>query len=402
LATEIAGRVPDWRKKPLHVAVEVNKGRSLTQDFTQRTRSFLFASLGAVVARILRLSRVRFYENGIVSMNLPVSPQVLGGRATRTTHPRTLEHFGRFFSLLFGSEFTIENPFSWLTKSQILSQIRAAGYGKLCAMTSSCTHTLLMTTEHSHCGRCTQCLDRRISALAAGLDESEDPPDKYASDVLIGPRKGADLILCERYHGRALQIQRIPDSIRFVSAFPEVARLLSHVGLPTAQAVDRIFEVHKRHAADLFTALSNVVQAESAAVVQHAHPANCFLSIALRRTLGITGVTDRGMAGPTASQQATANQLQVDATDFTARLGAKCCPLGNTNEFAVLARLNHSFGRYVSIDALRTDVWQNPHTEKYAIQRTISNVRRKLKDARITEVVILCPTRDHYRLVAAP
>ena len=67
---------------PLHVGVEVNKSRSLGKEYTQRTRSFLFASLGAAVAKMLRLQSLRFYENGVISLNLPVCAQVVGGRAT--------------------------------------------------------------------------------------------------------------------------------------------------------------------------------------------------------------------------------------------------------------------------------------------------------------------------------
>src|SRR5262249_44282387 len=100
----------------------------------------------------------------------------------------------------------------------------------------------------------------------------------YTSDVLTGPREGADLILCERYYGRALQIQKISDAIRFTGAFPEVSRILGHVGLPPAQAAEHIFDLHKRHAREVCTVLSNAVRQHSAALVQHTHPANCLLS----------------------------------------------------------------------------------------------------------------------------
>lgn len=68
-------------RKPLHVPVWVNKDKALGREYTQRSRSFLFASLGAVVARLFNLWRIRFYENGVVSINLPISAQVVGGRA---------------------------------------------------------------------------------------------------------------------------------------------------------------------------------------------------------------------------------------------------------------------------------------------------------------------------------
>lgn len=75
----------DRGKRPLYVPFDVNKGKALGREFTQRSRSFLFASVSAVVARQFGLNRVRFFENGVTSLNLPISPQMIGGRAGRRT-----------------------------------------------------------------------------------------------------------------------------------------------------------------------------------------------------------------------------------------------------------------------------------------------------------------------------
>lgn len=56
--------------KPLHIHVMINKDKKLTRDTNQRTRSFLFAALGAIVSDAFGLKRVRFYENGVTSCNL--------------------------------------------------------------------------------------------------------------------------------------------------------------------------------------------------------------------------------------------------------------------------------------------------------------------------------------------
>jgi hypothetical protein len=106
-------------KKPFHVPVWIYKEKALGKEFTQRTRSFLYASLAAVVARIFDLWRIRFYENGVVSINLPISPQVVGGRATRTTHPQVLNGFSEIFTALFQKPFAVENPFLWMTKGKL-------------------------------------------------------------------------------------------------------------------------------------------------------------------------------------------------------------------------------------------------------------------------------------------
>ena len=91
------------RGRLLHVPVAVNKNHEEGREYTQRSRSFLVASLGFAVATMFGRKRVRFYENGIVSLNLPIVEHVVGARATRTTHPQVLAGFGRLFSALSGS-----------------------------------------------------------------------------------------------------------------------------------------------------------------------------------------------------------------------------------------------------------------------------------------------------------
>ena len=87
---------------PQHLHVVMNKRKELNREYTQRTRSFFYVALGATVAQMLGQKRVRFYENGVVSMNLPVCAQVIGSGATRTTHPRTLKGFQKLLTEVAG------------------------------------------------------------------------------------------------------------------------------------------------------------------------------------------------------------------------------------------------------------------------------------------------------------
>ena len=79
---------------------QINKGQEEAAEFTQRSRSLMFATLGFVVARMFGLNDLSFYENGVMSINLPIAEHVLGSRASRTTHPRVFTDFSRLFSLL--------------------------------------------------------------------------------------------------------------------------------------------------------------------------------------------------------------------------------------------------------------------------------------------------------------
>jgi len=95
-------------------------------------------------------------------------------------------------------------------------------------------------------------------------------------------------------------------------------------------------------------------------------------------------------------------QLVLCERTFEAQLGGRSCPLGNTIEFRLLARLNQRPGWYVSVAQLRADVWQDEHTTKYTIQRTVCNLRRRLRAHGLTDLVIDGQQRDHYRLVLNP
>jgi hypothetical protein len=70
----------------IRIPVWINKQESLGREPTQRTRSFLFSALGTLVAQSVQAEGVRFYENGVVSLNLPIAGEALRARASRTTH----------------------------------------------------------------------------------------------------------------------------------------------------------------------------------------------------------------------------------------------------------------------------------------------------------------------------
>ena len=106
---------------------------------THRSRSFLFAALGAVTARLLDRERICFFENGVVGLNLPPVAQVVGARATRTTHPQALAGFRRLLSAVLGRPFDVTNSFAWMTKSEVIERILQNGCSDLIRDTRSCT-----------------------------------------------------------------------------------------------------------------------------------------------------------------------------------------------------------------------------------------------------------------------
>ena len=83
-----------------YVPINVTNTNIEPAEPTQRSRSFLFAGLAFVIAQMFGKDQFTFYENGVVSLNLPIAKDVLGSRATKTTHPKVIRGFERIFSLL--------------------------------------------------------------------------------------------------------------------------------------------------------------------------------------------------------------------------------------------------------------------------------------------------------------
>lgn len=187
LAHWLEGR---FGKRVRHIKIRAHRSGDESTDTTQRSRSFLFAAMGAAVAHTFRAKRISFFENGIVSHNLPISPQVVGTMATRTTHPLVLVHLNRIISLVLPDSPSIYNPYEWMTKTEVVGRIQRYGGEGGIEQAVSCTKVREQTTKHTHCGTCSQCLDRRFAILAAGL-EKFDPSESYATDVTIGTRKTA-------------------------------------------------------------------------------------------------------------------------------------------------------------------------------------------------------------------
>lgn len=108
LQKAMAQKLGSQNLKHFRTKAQLKTGTNM--EGTHRTRSFLFASLAAAIITAFVQDRVSCYENGVVSLNLPPVANVVGTRATPTTHPQTLTRFGSFFSLVFGNQSTRLDP----------------------------------------------------------------------------------------------------------------------------------------------------------------------------------------------------------------------------------------------------------------------------------------------------
>lgn len=275
-------KAPD-SSKPTHIRVTVNKREEMNKEYTQRSRSFLFVCLGATIAEMLGLSNVRFYENGVISLNLPICAQVVGGKATRTTHPRIIHGFQKLLSLVANGPFIVENPFMDKTKGEVVELIGKSRCENMIEHSISCTHVWEMSRKHPHCGTCSQCIDRRFSIIAAELEKAESET-QYKHDVFTqcrddGIKMAEDKTMWASYLERANQADHVLDHTEFLSRFPEAARALKYLPGDEWQAAERIFCLYKRHSAEVNKVSDLMIARYSTLLRKRTLPEECMLRI---------------------------------------------------------------------------------------------------------------------------
>lgn len=276
------------RARMVHVPVWLNKDTSLGRESTQRTRSFLFAALGTVVAESLGAGGVRFFENGVVSLNLPVADEVLRARASRTTHPRSLHLLAALCALVVDRPFAVDNPYLFRTKTEVVERIAAHGTGDLIGLTCSCAHTIFKSKTQWHCGTCSQCIDRRVAILAAGVAGCEDPTD-YVSDVFTGPRaEGYERNMAIDYARHATELEKLGDRGIAELFNLHLTRAARH-SADRRGAAEQLVALHQRHAAAVCRVLRDQLRAQGGRLLDGAlEPTSMLALIAGQRHLTTT------------------------------------------------------------------------------------------------------------------
>ena len=291
LAAELLRRFP---RRVFHVPVRITKRNEKAVETTQRSRSFLFVALATAAGYLAKQLRLRFYENGVISFNLPIATQVVGARATRSTHPRVMHELETFMSALLEDTIELQNPYIWKTKCEVASALAEAGHVDLLRYTVSCSHVHGMTKLKTHCGRCSQCLDRRFATLAAGLGE-KDPEEMYEVDLLTGPRDaGDDRTMAESFVRHAREFLRLTE-IGFVGRFGgHVARAATGFPDLTAdQVMQNAISLHQRHGQAVLSGLEAGFRIHARALAEGSLPETCLLRIVGNEGDGLPGAAIR-------------------------------------------------------------------------------------------------------------
>ncbi|MFX1411760.1 MAG: 7-cyano-7-deazaguanine synthase [Promethearchaeota archaeon] len=169
-----------------HIPVFVAKSRSRKARYVlsglprsvmaQHLRSFLFLSLAAATALESGIGDIFVFENGPIALNPLFSEARIN---TRTTHPHFLAYFRALIKAVFGVELNIENPFTYLTKGQVVSVLARPELDRLAARTNSCWNWFKVPVmakqlhiewrQERHDGNCLPCILRRTALHRAGL-----------------------------------------------------------------------------------------------------------------------------------------------------------------------------------------------------------------------------------------
>jgi hypothetical protein len=230
----------------IRVPVWVNKAETLGREPTQRTRSFLFSALGTLVAHSIQANGLRFHENGVVSLNLPLAQEALRSRASRTTHPLALHLLSSLCAAIVETDFVVDNPFLFKTKTEVVASLGTHRAARLIGSTCSCSHSMFQTKTQRHCGRCSQCIDRRFATLAAEVQSCDSSKD-YVSDVFTGPRKDPlEKAIAIDYIRHGLELARKSENELTATFNTELSRAVRHLER-RSDAARAIISMHNRH-----------------------------------------------------------------------------------------------------------------------------------------------------------
>jgi hypothetical protein len=266
----------------LRVPVWVNKAEKFGREPTQRTRSFLFSALGTLIAQSVQAKGVRFFENGVVSLNLPLAKEVLRARASRTTHPLALHLLSRLCATITETDFQDDNPFLFKTKTEVVGSLATHKAERLIGFTCSCAHSMFQTKTQRHCGRCSQCTDRRFAMLAAKLQSFDSTAD-YVSDVFIGKRDDPlERAIAIDYVRHGLELARKSENELAAVFNTELSRAVSHLE-GRSHAAREILSMHKRHGNIVSSVLEQEVRSKAAELVDGTLDSNSLLSMVVTR-----------------------------------------------------------------------------------------------------------------------
>lgn len=265
-----------------HLSVWINRMGNRAVENTQRSRSFLYLSIASAVAFQLGMKKIYICENGVVSINIPISGQTVGTLLTRTTHPKFLALFNEFVKKLFETDFSVENPFIFSTKTELLDMLMRWNQSELLQATVSCSYTQGKTKLQPQCGTCSQCIGRRFSVVAAGIEE-HDKTEYYEKDVFLDSLdEGRETAFAEGYVRTAFEIDEM-DDVQFFSRYPELEETVHFLDIPPDDCGQKLYDLFQRHAAEVVKGATGKCSDHQKELLAGRLPDNCLISMLAHR-----------------------------------------------------------------------------------------------------------------------
>jgi hypothetical protein len=148
-------------------------------ESSQRSRSLLYMGVACLAAACLDISDVYLNENGIMAINVPLTPARIGSFSTHTCNPTIVYDVAQLAGQALGWTGTIHNIIVTSTKPEVVQEAAALGLCDVLPKTVSCWQ---IGRTRRHCGYCVPCLIRQISFEHAGL--SDTPHESYPLDTI--------------------------------------------------------------------------------------------------------------------------------------------------------------------------------------------------------------------------
>lgn len=169
-----------------------------TGETTMRSRSILFIALGLSVADVCGDGIPLFIpENGLISLNIPLTGSRDGSASTRTTHPHFISLFKQVL-ISHGINHPLLLPYRFMTKGEMLRQVNDQELlARTVPFSMSCAHPEAERwrggSSDRHCGYCLPCIIRQAAVYNANLTDGP-----MAVDIIDNPpdhdsKKGQDL-----------------------------------------------------------------------------------------------------------------------------------------------------------------------------------------------------------------
>ena len=222
---------------PFVCKLKISENKAVEE--TQRSRIFLYSSIAFTLATTYQLDYFYIFENGVTSLNFPKRQDMNRGRASRTTHPKTIHLLERLFSTISEAKFQIVTPFYNKTKADIVKILLNSSQGDLISSSVSCAHTRMNSRTATHCGCCNQCVDRRIATFASGLHEK----GIYDIDFLENPLNKEGTTIVIDYFNFISQVHQMSLTDFCCSFANELADALFH--LPQSEHHSRTAEIYQ-------------------------------------------------------------------------------------------------------------------------------------------------------------